>query len=396
MVETMWCYGTTKDQLQATLAVPFEERRPSNGIIRFSCDIPSISPDEVLIEVKASALNYNSIWSSLAHPVDPFNLISGFVKRNPVYADHEKAFAIFGSDASGVVVGLGEAVTELNIGDEVVVHCNMVEASDPTAQQDGMLSRSQGIWGYESNYGAFAQFTKVHKSQVLKKPDNIGFEQAASLMLTLSTAYRMLISPNGANLRAGQTVLIWGAAGGLGSYAIQLAKLSGCKVVAVVSGNEKYEHVKNLGADYVIDRAEGSFGQLVLEDGSPNYLGWAKAKRHLARNGVPEIDVVFEHVGAATLGFSIYIAKRGGKIVTCAASSGYNATIDLRYLWMELKTLIGSHFANNYEAQQALELVRSGSIAPVVDSVSHISELPQKMDDMLRGDVMGKIVFSHT
>lgn len=395
MVNKMWAYGTTRSHLEKTLSIPLEQRKPSDGLVRMQVEIPKIGPDEVLIRVKASALNYNSIWSSLAHPIDPFALNTGFVKRNPKYTEHVQDYSIFGSDACGEIVSVGSEVTNFAVGQDVIVHCNIVDSSDPIAHEDSMLSSSQAIWGYESNFGAFAEYTKVNQSQLLQKPSNISETDAASLMLTLSTAYRMLIGKNGARIKSGETVMIWGATGGLGAFAIQLCKNAGCNVVAVVSGSEKQKIATELGADYVLDRQDGLFDNLINEDGTPNLINWGKAKRKFSRLGIPPIDVVFEHVGRQTLGFSVFILKRGGRVVTCAASSGYNASIDLRYLWMELKSIIGSHFANNYEAHSALELINSGRIIPVVDSVNPIDAIHNKIDDMYNGNAIGKIVFRH-
>jgi len=392
----MWAYGISRASRQLQLQKKQKILLPSQGIELLDVPRPTLNSGEVLIETRSSALNFNSIWSSLARPVDPFMLISNHVTRNPHDADHQQDFAIFGSDASGVVVETAPDVTRWSPGDEVVVHCNVIDPSEPSTQADSMTAASQSIWGYETNYGAFAQYTKVRQNQLLPKPANLDWPMASSLMLTLSTAYRMLISPNGAQIKAGDTVLIWGAAGGLGCFAIQLAKLAGARVVAVVSSAQKKELCLRLGADVVLDREQDGFTGFVNPDGSPNYLQWNKAKRLLQRSGIAAIDVVFEHVGRETLGLSIYLTRKGGKIVTCAASSGFLCTIDLRYLWMELKTLIGSHFANYAEASDALALVASGQIVPVIDSVNPIASLPEKLDDMFQGRVTGKIVFDHS
>ena len=391
----MWAYGIEKERLIETRSITLKDRQPSSGIRLLSVPRPTVGPDDVLVEMCASALNYNSIWSSLAHPVDPFSLISGFVKRNPSYSYHLQDYAIFGSDGSGIVAEVGENVSDVSVGDAVVIHCNVVDPQDPLAQNDAMMSTSQGIWGYETNFGAFAEYSCVNKAQVFPKPINLTFEESAGLMLTLSTAYRMLISENGAQIKAGEVVLVWGASGGLGAFGVQLAKLAGATVIGIASGAEKCKIVEELGADFTLDRNMPEFQNLIDANGRPNLMNWAKLKRYFKREGIPEIDVVFEHVGRSTLGFSIFILKRGGRVVTCAATSGYEATIDLRYLWMELKTLIGSHFANNYEAASALQLVTQGKIKPVIDSVNPISELPAKIDEMYNGNVTGKVVFTH-
>lgn len=390
----MWAFGVTKDKSKEVLQLDLEERLPSMGIVRLDVPRPTLRNDEVLIKPRASALNYNTLWSGMNHPVTPFQLISGHVTRNKWAADHLQDFAIFGSDCAGEIVEVGGQDDDWSIGDEVVVHCNVVDVNAADAQNDAMLSTSQSIWGYETNYGAFAEYTKVKKSQLIRKPSHLSFEEAAGFSLTLSTAYRMLISPNGARIKAGETVLIWGAAGGLGTFATQLCKIAGAKSVAVVSGPEKAEICRSLGADFVIDRSQTKFGPF-LKDGKSDLIAWSKAKRHLASIGVNKIDVVFEHIGADTLGFSTYVLRRGGRVVICAASSGFDALIDLRYLWMELKSIIGSHFANYQEAIEAAQLVFDGKIKTEVFETLPIDQLPVMADAMWKRQTHGKIVFTH-
>jgi crotonyl-CoA reductase len=391
----MWAYGIDKEKVAALQKIPLDQRKPSDGLVKLEVPKPQLNDDEVLIKVKASALNYNSIWSSLTHPVAPFQLINQHIVRNPSDANHQQDYAIFGSDASGIIVEVGKNVRGWKEGDEVVVHCNVIDTSEPIAQVDGMLPKSQSIWGYETNYGAFAEFTKVKTSQLIRKPSHVSWEVAGSFSLTLSTAYRMLISPNGAQLRPGENCLIWGASGGLGNFAIQLCNLIGANPIAVVSNDEKEEECRKLGAKVIINRSKDEFKDFIMPNGEPNLLAWRKAKKTLEKKGIHDLDVVFEHVGRETLGLSLFLLSRGGRVVTCAASSGFNAVIDLRYLWMSLKKLIGSHFANYHEAQLAAQLIFDGKINPLIHSVNPIEKLPQMMDAMYSSSTYGKIVFTH-
>jgi crotonyl-CoA reductase len=391
----MWAYGIDKETVKKAVSIPLNNRKPSDSLVKLDVPVPEISSNEVLVKVNCSALNYNSIWSSLCHPISPFQLINQYVARNKHESSHLQDFAIFGSDASGTIEKVGNNVKNWKVGDNVIVHCNIVNSEDPIVQRDGMLSESQSIWGYETNYGAFAEYTKVKSTQLIKKPDHLEWEEAASFGLTLSTAYRMLISENGAKIRPGETCLIWGAAGGLGLFAIQLAKLAGAKVVAIVSSDEKIKICKNLGADFVINRKKDFPARFTDNNGAPDYLAWRKVGLKLKSIKCPEIDLVFEHVGKETLGLSTYLLKRGGRIVTCAATSGFQATIDLRFLWMQLKSIIGSHFANYDEANEAANLVFDKKIVPVVYSKTNIKELPKMMDKMYSGKTHGKIVFKH-
>ena len=391
----MWAYGITRSSLSKLNKIEPEHRKPSDGIVKFEIAIPEINDDEVLIEVKSSSLNFNSIWSGISHPVSPFQLISRHVQRNKTDVGHIQDFAVIGSDAAGIVSKVGKKVANWNVGDEVIVHCNVVDLNDPIVQQDGMLSESQSIWGYETNYGAFAEFTKVKSSQLIRKPKELSWAEAGSFLLTLSTAYRMLISENGTRLKPDDNCLIWGASGGLGVFAVQLVKLAGANAIAVVSSKAKEEIVKELGADVVINRKEQNLDQLVDDKGHPNYLAWKKLKNILSEHGVFRLEHVFEHVGRDTLGCSLSLLSRGGTVILCAASSGYNAVVDLRYLWMSVKRIIGSHFANYSEAKNAAELIFSGKIKPVIFDYVSIDELPKMADLMYKNKTYGKIVFNH-
>ena len=391
----MWAYGLSKNNINKIIQIPIDDRLPSHGLEKIDVEKPRINDDEVLVKVKASSLNYNSIWSSLCHPLTPVQLISSYIQRNPREKDHDREYYIFGSDASGIIEEIGKNVQGWSIGDQVIIHCNIVNTFDNVIQKDGMLSNSQSIWGYETNYGAFAEYTKVKASQLIKKPANLSWEIAASYCLTHSTAYRMLISDNGIHIKAGQTCLIWGGAGGLGTFAIQLAKLSGANVVAIVSSDEKKTICEKLGADIVFNRKKEFPSSFIKDNGDPDYIAWNKVRKIITKNGFKNIDYVFEHVGKETLGLSTYLLKRGGKIVICAATSGYLATIDLRFLWMQLKSIVGSHFANYNEATLASELIFDNKIKPLIHSINHIDKLPEMMDKMYLGSTYGKIVFNH-
>ena len=391
----MWAYAVTKESLSKVSKIDFNKRLPSTGIELVDVPIPNLKPNEVLVKVQSSALNYNSIWSATCHPVSPFQLINNHIRRNPDDKEHAQDYAILGSDASGYVAKVGAQVKDLREGDEVIIHCNVADENDPQFKIDSMISSTQSIWGYETNFGAFAEFAKVKSSQLIKKPSDISWDVAGSFSLTLSTAYRMLLSDNGARLKKGETCLIWGAAGGLGSFAIQLCKLIGAKSIAVVSTNEKAKVAEDLGADYVINRKGENLLPFTKNGGEPDLLAWNKFSKLLKSNNCPEIDCVFEHVGAQTLGMSVYLVKRGGRVVICGASSGFISQIDLRYLWMELKTIYGSHFANEVEASIAAGLVFDGKIKPLIHSKNKISELPKMADKLHNDDISGKIVFNH-
>ena len=244
-------------------------------------------------------------------------------------------------------------MTRWRPGDEVVVHCNQASYEDPEVHGlDPLAAPSQRIWGYETSWGSFAQFCKVQAQQLLHKPRHLAWEEAASYGLTYFTAYRMLIDR--CKLQAGHRVLIWGAAGGLGVFATQLCALTGADAVGVVSSDEKGRLIEQLGAIGYIDRSQ--YAGMMRQGGESldQELARFKESRRFGK-AVEEVlggspDIVFEHVGKATFPTSVLVAKPFGKVVICGATSGYQLDFDVRYLWMRQKEIIGSHFANAWEA----------------------------------------------
>jgi crotonyl-CoA carboxylase/reductase len=355
--------STEPGELPETMAawVIREERlgEPKDAFQLEEMEVPQPAAFEVIVRVMAAGVNYNNVWAALGEPVS--------VMR---YGDHpEFGHHIGGSDASGVVWKVGEGVTRWKPGDEVVIHCNQASYEDVEVHGlDPMAAPSQRIWGYETTWGSFAQFTKVQAQQLLPKPQALTWEEAASYGLVYFTAYRMLI--NRCNIQAGDKVLVWGAAGGLGVFATQLCRAAGATSVGVVSSSEKGELVTQLGAAGWIDRNE--FAGMMRKGGeSPEEekARFGESRRFSKR--VKEIlgaapDIVFEHVGAATFPTSVFTVKPFGKVVICAGTTGFNLDFDVRYLWMKQKEILGSHFANAYECMKANELIESGAIQPVL------------------------------
>lgn len=338
---------------------------PIDGFKQEVVDVPEIAPDEVLVYVMAAGVNYNNVWASLGYPV---NVIAARNKKG-----EPEPFHIGGSDASGIVYKIGSEVTNVKVGDEVVVHCGWWDKNDPhvKAGKDPMFAPSQLIWGYETNYGSFAQFTKVQDHMCLPKPKNLTWEEASCYMLVGATAYRMLHgwAPN--VVQEGDPVLIWGGAGGLGCMAIQIAAAAGAKPVAVVSSDDKIDYCKNLGAVGVINRNNFShWGMLPHWKDAEAYKKWFTGAKEfgkafwevLGEKRAPTI--VFEHPGEATVPTSIFLAETGGMVVICAGTSGFNATMDLRYHWMRQKRFQGSHFANDEQSKGINDLVIAGKVDP--------------------------------
>jgi crotonyl-CoA carboxylase/reductase len=285
-------------------------------------------------------------------------------------------------------------VTKWNPGDEVVIHCNQASYEDIEVHGlDPMAAPSQKIWGYETSWGSFAQFTKVQAQQLIPKPKNLTWEEAASYGLVYFTAYRMLIDQ--CELQAGHRVLIWGAAGGLGVFATQLCAITGAQSVGVVSSGEKGKLVEKLGATGWIDRNEFK-GMMRTGNETPDEeKARFKESRRFAK-AVSEIlggppDIVFEHVGQATFPTSVFTVKPFGKVVICAGTTGYNLDFDVRYLWMRQKQIIGSHFANAYECYKANELIEEGMIRPVLWRTMGFDGVAEAHQLMMENKHLGKI-----
>ena len=343
-------------------------------------DTPEIDPHEVLIMVMAAGVNYNGVWACLGKPISPFDY-------------HKAEYHIAGSDASGVIYKVGSKVKRWKVGDEVVVHCNQTDGDDEECNGgDPMNSPTQRIWGYETADGSFAQFARVQAQQVMQRPKHLTWEESACYTLTLATAYRMLFGHRPHVLRPGHNVLVWGAAGGLGSMAIQLIAVSGGNAIGVVSEEDKRDFVLGLGAKGVINRKDfDCWGQLPDVDGDPKVFGdymkktreFGKAIWDITGKG-NDVDFVFEHPGEATFPVSCNVVKRGGMVVFCAGTSGFNRTFDARFVWMRQKRIQGSHFANLLQASQANQLVIERRIDPCMSEVYSWDDIPQAHMQMLK------------
>jgi len=360
------------------------EGEPMDAFQLEQIEVPEPGAFEVIVRVMAAGVNYNNVWAAMGKPVSVFG-----------YGDHpEYGHHIGGSDASGIVWKVGDGVTRWKPGDEVIIHCNQASYEDPEVHGlDPLAAPSQRIWGYETTWGSFAQFTKVQAQQLLPRPQNLTWEEAASYGLVYFTAYRMLITQ--CELQAGNRVLIWGAAGGLGVFAVQLCAAAGAECVGVVSSPEKGELVKQLGATAYIDRAEYA-GMMRRGNESPEEEKARFKESRRFTKAVAEIlgdqpDIVFEHVGKATFPTSVLAAKPFGKVVICAGTTGYNLDFDVRYLWMRQKRIIGSHFANAYECMKANELIERNLIRPVLWRTMPFEGVPEAHQLMKENQHLGKI-----
>ncbi|WP_041255900.1 crotonyl-CoA carboxylase/reductase [Frankia sp. EAN1pec] len=352
---------------------------------------PEIGPGEALVAVMASSVNYNTVWTSIFEPMPTFGFLGRYGRTSPLARRHDQPYHVVGSDLAGVVLRTGPGVHAWAPGDEVVAHCLSVELERPEGHNDTMLDPEQRIWGFETNFGGLAELALVKANQLMPKPDHLTWEEAAAPGLVNSTAYRQLVSTNGANMKQGDVVLIWGASGGLGSYATQLALRGGAIPVCMVSSPAKAEICRSLGAELVIDRASEDY-RFWTDEHTQNPREWQRlGKRIRSLTGGDDPDIVFEHPGRETFGASVYAARRGGTIVTCASTSGFLHSYDNRYLWMNLKRIIGSHFANYREAWEANRLIARGLIHPTLSRVYPLADTGQAAHDVHHNNHQGKV-----
>ena len=333
-------------------------------------DVKKPDSHEVVVLVMAAGVNYNGVWAGLGIPISPFDV-------------HGADYHIAGSDASGIVWAVGDKVKNWKVGDEVVIHCNQDDGDDEHCNGgDPMFSPSQRIWGYETPDGSFAQFTTVQAQQLMPRPKHLTWEESACYTLTLATAYRMLFGHHPHELKPGQNVLVWGASGGLGSYAIQLINTAGANAIGVISEEDKRDFVMGLGAKGVINRKDfDCWGQLPTVN-TPEYKEWfaevrkfGKAIWDITGKG-NNVDMVFEHPGEATFPVSTFVVKKGGMVVICAGTTGYNLTMDARYIWMHQKRIQGSHFAHLKQAAAANKLMVERRLDPCMSEVFPWAEIP--------------------
>ncbi len=344
-------------------------------------EVPQIDSHEVLVMVMAAGVNYNGVWAALGKPISVFDV-------------HKADYHIAGSDAAGIVWAVGSKVTRCKVGDEVVVHCNQDDGDDEQCNGgDPMFSPSQRIWGYETPDGSFAQFTRVQAQQVMPRPRHLTWEESGCYILTLATAYRMLFGHRPHILRPGHNVLVWGASGGLGSMAIQLIATAGANAIGVISDESKRGFVTELGARGAINRKNfDCWGRLPEVNDTGGYGTYMKEVRKFGKaiwettgKGV-DVDFVFEHPGEQTFPVSCFVVKRGGMVVFCAGTTGYNITFDARFVWMRQKRIQGSHFANLNQASQANRLVIERRIDPCMSEVFAWHVIPRAHMKMMKNE----------
>lgn len=369
-------FGEVPEKMHAFVVRQDRFGEPKTSWVREVIATPGIKPDEVLVYVMASGVNYNNVWAALGVPLD-------------VIAERQRKgepedFHAGGSDCSGIVWKVGDQVTNVKPGDEVVIHSGWWEPDDPwvLSGRDPMLAESVRIWGYQTNYGSYCQFARAQAHQCMPKPAALTWEEAGCYLLCASTAYRMLMGWPPHVVEPDDVVLVWGAAGGLGSMALEIVSALGGRAVAVVSDDAKRQFCLDHGAVGVINRTEFEHWGKMPDVDAPEYRDWNKGARAfgkaiwdvLGERVSPKI--VFEHPGEATLPTSELVCATGGMMVICAGTSGYYVSLDLRYHWMRQKRFQGSHLANDDQARAVTEMVAAGKVNPCLSRTFAFDDLP--------------------
>ena len=355
--------GTVPARMHAQLVRPERFDEPRDSIKDEVIEVPEIGPSEALVMVMAAGVNFNNVWAARGVPID--------VTKTQARWGEPTDFHIVGSDAAGIVYSVGRDVTNVNVGDRVVVHAGQWDVDDPwvVAGKDPGLAASFRVWGYDTCWGSFAQFTKVQAHQCLPKSEHLTWEEAAAPTLTGGTAYRMLHGWPPNTVSDGDVVLVWGGSGGLGSMAIQLVTLAGGRAVAVVSSDEKGEYCKRLGAVGYVDRTRFDHWGVPPAWNDPAWKEWFEGAKGFGKAVWEALGertsprIVFEHPAQDTIPTSNFVCDRGGMIVICAGTTGYDTMIDVRYLWYLQKRYQGSHLFNDEQAAEFNDLVRDRKVS---------------------------------
>lgn len=388
--ESMWALIVEEKDKDMFEGLCFEEKDPQKSLKTSQVPLPEPQEGEALVAIMASALNYNTVWSAIFEPMATFEYLRKYAAMRRGNRKHVLPYHILGSDGAGVVLRVGPGVERWRPGDRVAISPAVIDSDFHDTQYDGMLDPGMRGWGFETNFGGLAQFSVVRQTQLLPKPEAYSWEEAASLALVSGTTYRMLVSERGARMRQGDNVLIWGATGGMGAMAVQYVLAGGGSPVGVVNNQAKARLLQEQGCKVIVrNQREHVFVRPDGELDAKNLAAFKKQLRGLL--GGEDVDIAFEHVGRDTFPASLFALRRGGKLVTCGSTTGYNHIYDNRYLWMRLKSVIGSHSANYHEVWQANRLACQGRIRPALSRVTTLAEASQEVRLMHRNQHVGKV-----
>ena len=337
-------------------AIGFYEHGDINQLTTIELPQPEPGPAEILINVKAVALNHLDLW------------VLGGLPGLDLEMPH-----IGGSDIAGLIAGLGDGVTGFQVGQRVVVNPTLSCGDCEWCRRgEDSLCDQFGVIG-EHSRGGMAEYVVVPARNVMPVPDQYPFAEAAAAPLVFLTAWRALITRG--QVRPGEDVLILGASGGVASAAIQIARLAGARVFAITSSTEKTEKARALGADWAVDRTQEDWSKAVFE--ATNRRG---------------VDLVLENVGAATWFDSLRSAKKGGRIVTYGATSGPRPQTDIRYIFWKQLSILGTTMSTRSEFHDVMSLVWQGRLKPVVDSVFPMEQAQAAYRRLQAGEQFGKVV----
>ena len=290
------------------------------------------------------------------------------------------------------MLAVGSAVRNWKAGDHVAIHCNYVDDQDPDAHDDSMKAANQRIWGFETNFGGLADLTVVKANQLMPKPAHLTWEEAAVNALVRSTSLpHARVGTNARRMKQGDTVLVWGATGGLGGYAIQLV-LNGGGIPdrCGVTRPRRPSCCTRWACEAVIDRKAENY-RFWSDEHTQDEREWRRFGKRIRDLVGDDPDIVFEHPGRQTMGASVFAAKRGGTVVTCAATSGYMIEYDNRHLWMKLKRIVSSHFANYPEAWEMNKLIDRGAIHPILSAVHDLDHVGEAANQVHHNQHEGKL-----
>jgi alcohol dehydrogenase len=322
-------------------------------------DTPKPKANEVLIKVEAAAYNYNDLWGIWGEPIKiPMPHISG-------------------SDIAGTVVEVGENITaNVKVGDRVASYPNLTcrVCSECTSGREYDCSSRQ-VWGFQTGplWGGFAQYTHMPEVNVIKIADNVSFIDAAAMSMVGMTAWHMLVTR--AQIRPGQTVLIMGGGSGMGIAGIQISKLYNCDVIATAGNKDKMDKCLQLGADYVVNHRDPD---------------WYKKVREITNK--QGVDVVYEHIGKSTFPQELGLLKMGGTLVSTGATTGYDSSIDLRYLFFRGTNLLGATQGTRGGLEEVMRWVGKSRIRPIIDTILPFSNMVEGHVKMADSQLFGKIV----
>lgn len=320
---------------------------------------PSVGPTEVLVQVKAAALNHLDIW------------VRSGARERKIPLPH-----IPGSDAAGIIAEVGNAVDFIKVGDTVLIapgiscgHCPMCLSG-----RDNLCETYHALGTLED--GTYAEYVKIPAVNAVPIPQSgMDFNQAAAVPVVFLTAWHMLVTL--AQLRSGETVLIHGAGSGVGSAAIQIAKMLGARIIVTAGSEEKLAKAKELGADELINYGKQDFAEEV--------------RRLTEKRGV---DVVFEHIGGEVFEKSLLVISKGGRLVTCGATTDFLGKIDLRYVYSRQLSVLGSYMGTKRELLDVLKFFPTGKLRPVIDSIYPLAQAAEAQRRMEERKHFGKIVLT--